>query len=68
MNDPICIEIRRLVESSSVNAVARRLRIGREVVARLAGGLDVTAGSRALAEQRLAEQRRSPTSEPPRAA
>jgi hypothetical protein len=48
-------EIARRVRASSVNAVAKQLRISREQIARLAGGLDVRDGTLALARERLAE-------------
>lgn len=47
-------EIARRVGASSVNAVAKALRIPREQIARLAGGLPVRDGTLALARERLA--------------
>lgn len=47
--------MRRHTLRDGVNRTSVRLRISREAVARIAGGLDCRAGSLALAAERLAE-------------
>jgi hypothetical protein len=49
--------IAALVAASTVTAVARRLGLTPEVVARLAGGLDCRAGTLSLARERLQAMR-----------
>jgi len=49
-------EIERLVRATSVAAVSKLLRIPREQIARLAGGLAVREGTIALARERLAHR------------
>jgi hypothetical protein len=57
--DPnLSARVRALVNRSSIAAVARKLRLAEATVARLAGGLKVTAGTELLATQRIGQLER----------
>jgi hypothetical protein len=54
-NPQLVEKIQRLVASTSISRIARRLRLADATVARLAGGLPVAEGTALIATLRLAE-------------